>query len=1704
MKTTMRKLWFAALAAVTLFVLPTRGATSVPYVDEHGANMGSASCTVIASGTTTLSSGWYAVTSNTSNSNRVEVTGSVNLILCDGATLTSYLGIEVPTGNSITIWGQSGGTGRLNVIWPNKWSAGIGGSLRAGFGSITIRGGNISAVGHQGAAGIGGGYDGPSGVIDIRGGTITAISTDAGCVGIGGGYYQGCGTITISGGTITAAGGEQAAGIGTTNKGTGGTIAISGGSITATGGKYGAGVGAGWQSSVDTLRISGGMVNATGGDSGAGVGCGLRGSGGALTISDAIVTAQGGMYGSGIGSGEGNSKLSNPGFGSIAISGARSEIHATGGLLAAGIGGGMYGGTGDITINGGTVVATGGDGGGAGIGGGFFAGDGTVTINAGTITATAGQKCRECYDCGAGIGGGNGRYLRSVIISGGDITAVGGYRSTGIGGGSSRYFASELENGKTLEELESNGTAYVTGAVTISGGTISATGGEQASGIGGGGFAPGGTVTISGGRVTANGGQYGAGIGGGWEGGGGTVVIRDGEVTATGGQYGAGIGAGYEASGGTVEIGGGTVAANGGNCAAGIGGGSNTTFEDSTNCGGGTVVIMGGTVTATGGMGGQLEYPWPEIYGAGAGIGGGWRGSGADVTIGGGTVTATPGDTGSDDTLPQAIGRGTGGTGEGALVLTLPADGSCLRAGTIYYADNIRWYPGNLAYPCRQGLFSAIVESGVPHEYDAHGHCVRCGDNNGPVLPSASYVDVEGAVQGEALFLPLTASSTSWNVSGLHCGWYAVTNDLAIPSRVTVSGDVNLILCDGATLTIPKGIEVADGNSLTIWRQAGATGVLLAGGDCAAGDAAIGGDSGENAGNITVNGGNITVVAGAGAQAIGHGAGATGAGNLHFLHTRVFDGVAATEPVGHAQREAVCRSGWARLVDCLEHDYFHGTCLYCGFRPAIGYYDPAGRHLQTTTDYVDYLGQTALGDGWYVLFDDVETIGRVAVTGHVNLVLCDGATWNARAGIDVGPGSSLTIWAQSNGDAIGALVAVGGDGQSGIGGTDDEAGGMVTVYGGAVSATGGIGGAGIGGGTGGSGGDFTFRGGMVTATAGTGAQAIGHGAGGDVEGGLAFAHARVYDGVAATEPVATAERENGCRGAWVRLEPCTEHALQDGFCRYCGKPAVNIYQDTTLSWAPYRSCADYTIYSGQLALTSGWYVIDSISRVEGRIEISGNVNLILCDGAELTATHGMHVAQGNSLTVWAQSQDAYAMGTLIATGAEDGEAGIGGNASWKEDGPGGHVTINGGKVTVVGANYAAGIGGGRSDGGGRITINSGVVTATGGFRGAGIGGGSSAGGTVAINGGVVTANGGYDAAGIGGGDEGAGSTITISGGTVTATGGYRGTGIGGAYHGAGGSVTIRGGMIVATGGLRSAGIGGGWEADGGMVIISGGTVTANGGEDAAGIGGGFRGTGGTVSISGGTVAAIGGNRGQAIGGGYWTSDNGNLNITRGCRVGLMNGSGAVVEWASYYARVDICRNADSAVLVERCEAHVDDDHDGFCDSCGTLLEGSSDQIYLDPVNGSQPIRRDCQPYAGETVLGTGWYAVTRSWQIDARIEISGDVNLILCNGAELSVTGGVHVAGGIGGLFGGNNSLTIWAQSNDVDTCGALTAVATEGDCAGIGGNNFESAGTITINGGRVAVGNCRGDEIGAIGAAGIGGGFGGDGRSPAVPDFRR
>ena len=226
----------------------------------------------------------------------------------------------------------------------------------------------------------------------------------------------------------------------------------------------------------------------------------------------------------------------------------------------------------------------------------------------------------------------------------GSLTATGGFNSAGIGGG-------YLGDGKNI---------------TITGGTVTATGGSSGAGIGGGREGKGENITITGGTVNATGNEDGAGIGGGAEGGGGNnITIKGGTVNATGGgnrgNSGAGIGGGSSGSGENITINDGKVTATGGSYAAGIGGGSVGAWGGDAGSGK-NITINGGTVNATGTDGG-------------AGIGGGENGNGEDITINGGKVNASGAYGGA------GIGGGVNGIGSkvtvsGAAQVTATATGS--------------------------------------------------------------------------------------------------------------------------------------------------------------------------------------------------------------------------------------------------------------------------------------------------------------------------------------------------------------------------------------------------------------------------------------------------------------------------------------------------------------------------------------------------------------------------------------------------------------------------------------------------------------------------------------------------------------------------------------------------------------------------------------------------------------------------------------------------------------------------------------------------------------------------------------------------------------------------------------------------------------------------------------------------------------------
>ena len=258
----------------------------------------------------------------------------------------------------------------------------------------------------------------------------------------------------------------------------------------------------------------------------------------------------------------------------------------------------------------------------------------------------------------------------------------------------------ELKSGVYRAGLEKNtSTSTSTGTLTLKddkkagSGSLKATGGQYAAGIGSGGYNRNGEdITITGGTVTAAGGKQGAGIGGGYYGNGKNIKITGGTVTAAGGENGAGIGGGYygngyNRNGENITITGGTVNATGGWGGAGIGGGRMGSGKN--------ITITGGRVTATGGsygagIGGSGEYGSGEnikITGGtvtatggerSAGIGGGgYYGNGEAITITGGRVTATGGDLGA------GIGGGAEKSGQNITITsgTVTAAGGYFAAG---------------------------------------------------------------------------------------------------------------------------------------------------------------------------------------------------------------------------------------------------------------------------------------------------------------------------------------------------------------------------------------------------------------------------------------------------------------------------------------------------------------------------------------------------------------------------------------------------------------------------------------------------------------------------------------------------------------------------------------------------------------------------------------------------------------------------------------------------------------------------------------------------------------------------------------------------------------------------------------------------------------------------------------------------------------
>ena len=297
----------------------------------------------------------------------------------------------------------------------------------------------------------------------------------------------------------------------------------------------------------------------------------------------------------------------------------------------------------------------------------------------------------------------------------------------------------------------------------------------------------------------------------------------------------------------------------------------------------------------------------------------------------------------------------------------------------------------------------------------------------------------------------VTENNTEWNASDENNGWYVVSGEVTIgkkeaPQRVTVSGDVHLILANDAKLTVNGGISVNAGNSLTVYAQPAendkTTGSLTVE-NVEEGNAGIGGDVQQSGDTITINGGEITATGGTSGSGIGGGSKINGAGGTITINGG-----------------EITANGGDKII-------------------ATGNGGGAG------------IGGGNYGAGGMIEING----GNITANGQGSSSACGGA--------GIGGGS------QQSGGTItihgGEIVATGYSGSAGIGSGFAASIGSATVInidGGIVTATCSddaletLGGAGIGGGgAANSSVAITISGGTVTATGGKGADGIGNGGG---------------------------------------------------------------------------------------------------------------------------------------------------------------------------------------------------------------------------------------------------------------------------------------------------------------------------------------------------------------------------------------------------------------------------------------------------------------------------------------------------------------------------------------------------------------------------------------------------------------------------------
>uniref|UniRef100_UPI004027D3B0 hypothetical protein n=1 Tax=Gemmiger formicilis TaxID=745368 RepID=UPI004027D3B0 len=233
--------------------------------------------------------------------------------------------------------------------------------------------------------------------------------------------------------------------------------------------------------------------------------------------------------------------------------------------------------------------------------------------------------------------------------------------------------------------------------------------------------------------------------------------------------------------------------------------------------GGGKAVINGGTLRGMRGVAvaGYITKEEEGLYKEHFGIEGYNNDTyGNELTVTGGNICATSGE---------------------ALIVYEKAKKIELSGGTFTTQSNAYsiWVADTEAEgePTIKGDASSLLASGYRYEYNGT-ECAYSEDGKGvagnaTVAPRPAneyaYIDKDGKLTTQANCTEITERTDDISTPG----WYVVKENVTI-SGLNISGEVNLILCDGATLTVTSFMNVTQGSTLNLYWQSAGTGKLTA------------------------------------------------------------------------------------------------------------------------------------------------------------------------------------------------------------------------------------------------------------------------------------------------------------------------------------------------------------------------------------------------------------------------------------------------------------------------------------------------------------------------------------------------------------------------------------------------------------------------------------------------------------------------------------------------------------------------------------------------------------------------------------------------------------------------------------------------------------------------------------------------------------